>query len=48
MLLLKALFGYTAHPDSWERMGFYGPAYPDGYIGFSRDIIRTRRARRER
>lgn len=30
-LLDKALTGYLAHPDAWERIGFQGPAYPEGY-----------------
>ncbi len=30
-LLVKALAGYLAHPDTWERIGFNGPAYPNGY-----------------
>lgn len=27
----KALQGYLAHPDTWARIGFNGPAYPEGY-----------------
>jgi hypothetical protein len=30
-LLDKALTGYLAHPDTWDRIGFHGPAYPEGY-----------------
>jgi hypothetical protein len=30
-LLVMALVGYLAHPDTWERIGFNGPAYPNGY-----------------
>lgn len=30
-LLVKALAGYLAHPAIWERIGFNGPAYPEGY-----------------
>jgi Gluconate 2-dehydrogenase subunit 3 len=30
-LLVKALAGYLAHPETWERIGFNGPAYPNGY-----------------
>jgi hypothetical protein len=30
-LLDKALAGYLAHPDTWIRIGFNGPAYPEGY-----------------
>jgi len=35
-LLDKALAGYLAHPDTWERIGFNGPAYPEGYAWISR------------
>lgn len=48
LLLRKALLGYTAHPDAWERMGFYGPAYPDGYLAFSLDEIKAQRERKGR
>jgi hypothetical protein len=34
-LLLLALAGYLSHPDTWERIGFNGPAYPDGYAWIS-------------
>jgi gluconate 2-dehydrogenase subunit 3-like protein len=34
-LLVKALAGYLAHPDTWERIGFNGPAYPEGYAWIS-------------
>lgn len=30
-LLDKALAAYLAHPDTWVRIGFHGPAYPEGY-----------------
>jgi hypothetical protein len=30
-LLALALAGYLAHPETWERIGFNGPAYPEGY-----------------
>ena len=30
-LLDKALIGYLAQPDTWQRIGFGGPAYPQGY-----------------
>lgn len=41
-LLDKALAGYLAHPDTWIRVGFGGPAYPDGYawIGPAEAIAR--------
>ena len=35
-LLVKALAGYLAHPDTWERIGFNGPAYPEGYAWINR------------
>ena len=35
-LLVKALAGYLAHPDTWERIGFNGPAYPEGYSWIGR------------
>ena len=30
-LLDKALAGYLAHPETWIRIGFSGPAFPEGY-----------------
>lgn len=41
-LLDKALAGYLAHPDTWIRIGFGGPAYPEGYswIGPAEAIAR--------
>jgi hypothetical protein len=46
-LLDKALAGYLAHPDTWERIGFAGPAYPQGYawIGPAETIARHDRRR---
>lgn len=35
-LLVRALAGYLAHPDTWERIGFNGPAYPEGYSWIGR------------
>jgi hypothetical protein len=35
-LLVLACAGYLAHPDGWERIGFNGPAYPEGYAWISR------------
>ena len=35
-LLILACSGYLAHPDTWERIGFNGPAYPQGYAWISR------------
>lgn len=41
-LLDKALAGYLAHPDTWIRIGFNGPAFPEGYawIGPAEAIAR--------
>ncbi|MBK5222224.1 MAG: gluconate 2-dehydrogenase subunit 3 family protein [Acidimicrobiia bacterium] len=41
-LLETALQGYLAHPDTWERIGFNGPAYPEGYawIGAAEVVAR--------
>lgn len=46
-LLEKALTGYLAHPDTWARIGFGGPAYPEGYawIGPAEVVARHRQAR---
>lgn len=45
-LLDKALAGYLAHPDTWVRIGFTGPAYPEGYawIGPAEALARHRKA----
>ena len=34
-LLMLALAGYLSHPDTWEKIGFTGPAYPEGYAWIS-------------
>jgi hypothetical protein len=34
-LLVLALAGYLSHPDTWQRIGFNGPAYPEGYAWIS-------------
>jgi hypothetical protein len=34
-VLLLALAGYLSHPDTWERIGFNGPAFPEGYAWIS-------------
>jgi hypothetical protein len=34
-LLVCALAGYLAHPTTWTRIGFNGPAYPEGYAWIS-------------
>jgi hypothetical protein len=41
-LLVKALAGYLAHPDTWERIGFSGPAYPDGYAWITPTAVARR------
>lgn len=43
-LLLLTLAGYLAHPTTWERIGFNGPAYPDGYAWISRGAVAQRHA----
>lgn len=45
-LLAKALTGYLAHPDTWERIGFNGPAYPEGYAWIGPDEVRARHGHR--
>jgi hypothetical protein len=41
-LLVLACAGYLAHPDGWERIGFNGPAYPDGYAWISKGATARR------
>jgi hypothetical protein len=41
-LLVKALAGYLAHPDTWERIGFNGPAYPNGYAWITPSAVERR------
>ena len=41
-LFVKAVVGYLAHPSTWERIGFNGPAYPEGYAWLSSGAV-TRR-----
>jgi Gluconate 2-dehydrogenase subunit 3 len=41
-LLHLALAGYLSHPDTWERIGFNGPAYPEGYAWISRGAVARR------
>jgi Gluconate 2-dehydrogenase subunit 3 len=41
-LLVLACAGYLAHPDTWERIGFNGPAYPDGYAWISKGAAARR------
>jgi hypothetical protein len=43
-LLVLACAGYLAHPDAWERIGFNGPAYPEGYAWISRGATARRHA----
>ena len=44
-LLVLACAGYLAHPDAWQRIGFNGPAYPEGYAWISRGATRRRHER---
>jgi hypothetical protein len=44
-LLVKALAGYLAHPDTWERIGFNGPAYPNGYAWINPTAVARRHER---
>ena len=41
-LLVNALAGYLAHPDTWERIGFNGPAYPNGYAWINPTAVARR------
>jgi hypothetical protein len=41
-LLVKAVAGYLAHPDIWERIGFNGPAYPHGYAWITPTAVARR------
>jgi Gluconate 2-dehydrogenase subunit 3 len=41
-LLVHALAGYLAHPDTWEQIGFNGPAYPEGYAWLAPGATRRR------
>jgi hypothetical protein len=41
-LLLLALAGYLSHPDTWERIGFNGPAYPEGYAWIAQWAVARR------
>lgn len=41
-LLVKALAGYLAHPDTWERIGFNGPSYPNGYAWITPGAVARR------
>lgn len=41
-LLVTALAGYLAHPATWERIGFQGPAYPEGYAWISHSAVARR------
>jgi hypothetical protein len=41
-LLAKALAGYLAHPDTWERIGFNGPSYPEGYAWITPTAVARR------
>ena len=41
-VLALALAGYLSHPDTWERIGFTGPAYPEGYAWISPPAVERR------
>jgi Gluconate 2-dehydrogenase subunit 3 len=41
-LLVLACAGYLAHPDAWQRIGFNGPAYPEGYAWISKGAVARR------
>jgi hypothetical protein len=41
-VLALALAGYLSHPDTWERIGFSGPAYPEGYAWISPPAVARR------
>lgn len=41
-LLVKALAGFLAHPDTWERISFNGPAYPNGYAWITPTAVSRR------
>lgn len=41
-LLVKALAGYLAHPDTWDRIGFNGPAFPNGYAWINPTAVARR------
>ena len=43
-LLVKVLAGYLAHPDVWERIGFNGPSYPNGYAWITPTAVARRHA----
>lgn len=43
-LLVLALAGYLAHPATWERIGFNGPAFPHGYAWISGGAVAKRHA----
>jgi hypothetical protein len=44
-LLVLVLAGYLSHPGTWERIGFNGPAYPEGYAWISPAAVAKRHAR---
>lgn len=45
-LMNKALCGYCAHPRVWVRIGFYGPAYPEGYVWVTKREVKSRHEKR--
>lgn len=44
-LYARALTGYYSHPKVWQRIGFYGPSYPEGYLWLSRADVGQRHKR---
>ncbi|MBM3925670.1 MAG: gluconate 2-dehydrogenase subunit 3 family protein [SAR202 cluster bacterium] len=44
-LYAKALMGYFAHPKAWMRIGFPGPAYPEGYLWLTAGQTKQRHRR---
>jgi hypothetical protein len=41
-LLVRAAAGYLAHPSTWDRIGFNGPAFPEGYAWISSGAVARR------
>jgi hypothetical protein len=42
----KALMGYFSHPKAWMRIGFPGPAYPEGYLWVNAGQVKQRHLRK--
>ena len=41
----RALHGYYSHPSVWMRIGFMGPAYPEGYAWLGLGEVKQRHER---